>query len=164
MKKPNLSIPRRESLFVGIVLFLTLGIGVSAQASFGGPNPISLLLLGTIIFAVCSVVLGTARIFIYQIWHSQSGTRAKKFYLASSAVEISGCFLFGFLFHFDTAVMLILLTSYFCLESFVNPLVMRWFSPSLHSQYLRNLPLSLVQAFLLPSLGLIVYVLAGFTQ
>ncbi len=60
--------------------------------------------------------------------------------------------------------MLILLTSYFCLESFVNPLVMRWFSPSLHSQYLRNLPLSLVQAFLLPSLGLIVYVLAGFTQ
>ncbi len=159
-----MNIPKRESLFVGVVLFLTLGLGVSAQASFGGPNPISLLFLGTIIFAICSAVLGTAKIFLYQFWHSESSARAKRYYLASSALEVTGCFIVGFICHFDTAVMVALLGIYWTLETFVNPWLMRWISPNRHSQYLKDLPLSLIQAFMLPTMGLMIYFISGFSQ
>jgi hypothetical protein len=158
------SVPKREGLVIGLFLFLTLGAAVSAQASFGGPNPLSMLVLFFIIFTLCSITLGTAKILLYRAWHQRSSYRGKLFYLVSSAIELGSVLVIGGTFKFDETVMVALLALYWVLELLVNPLVLRYLNPQKHARYFKALPFSVVQAMALPMLGLVVYLISSATN
>jgi hypothetical protein len=158
------SVPKRDGLFIGLILFLTLGTAVSAQGSFGGPNPLSMLLLFSIIFSVCTVVLGGSKLLLYRYWYQRSSSRARLFYLVSSAIELAGCVVLCVTFKFDESMTLIVLGAFWSIEIFVTPLILKRLNPESPIRYFKQLPFSFLQALALPSLGLVIYLISSLSS
>lgn len=148
---------KRDGFLIGLFIFLIFAAAFSLRESFGGPNPLSVIVLFVFLFLVLSISLGSAKILLYRIWHKKNSTRGKILYFSSSAIELGSIVAIGAAFKFDSSIMFTLIVIYWLLGFLVNPLVLHFLYPDKHTNYKKELPFSLVQSLCLPTLGLLVF-------